>query len=62
MENKSHNAEKLKGGTFWSRPVCNVTRKKQEKPFWFSLLGQMVQFVAILLVELLRIILVSSCG
>ena len=32
---------------------------KQEKPFWFSSLGQMVQYY---FVELLRTILVSSCG
>ena len=28
LEKKSHNAEKLKGGTLWSRPVWYVTRKK----------------------------------
>ena len=29
-EKKSHNAEKVKGGTFWSRPVCYVTRKNSK--------------------------------
>ena len=37
--------KKLKGGPF-SLPVWYVTRKK-EKPFWFSSLGQMIQFGAI---------------
>ena len=40
--------------------VCYA--EKQEKLFWFSSLGQIVQFGAIILVELLRTILVSSCG
>ena len=40
---KSHNAEKkLKGGTM----ACYAG--KQEKPFWFSSLGQIVQFGAII--------------
>ena len=43
---KSHNAEKIERGTLWSRPVCYAG--KQEKPFWFSSLGQMVQFGAII--------------
>ena len=30
-------------GTFWSRPVLCYA-EKEEKPFWFSLLGQMIQF------------------
>ena len=59
-EKKSHNAEKkLKGGTLWYRPVWYVTRGKQEKPFWFSSLGQIVQFGAIIFC---RTILVSSGG
>ena len=33
--------KKLKGGTFWSRPVL---RAKKEKPFELSSLGQMVEF------------------
>ena len=82
---KSHNAEKLKGGTLWEflkHPICCKISKKlkgevllseknftvpkkterglymdfgvvcyaetQEKPFWFSSLGQMVQFGAII--------------
>ena len=34
--------------TLWSRPVWYVTREKQEKLFWFSSLGQMVHFGAII--------------
>ena len=45
---KSHNAENLKGGTLWSRPVWYVTRKTGKKHFWFSSLGQMVQFDTII--------------
>ena len=82
---KSHNAEKLKGGTLWDFPTSILSQnikkmqggpfeeknsekkclavlkkiergdslvspgmvcyaEKQEKPFWFSSLGQMVQF------------------
>ena len=40
IEKKSHNAEKSEEGTLWSRPVLYATRK----PFWFSSLGQQVQF------------------
>ena len=40
--------KKLKGGTLWSRPVWYVTRKNRKNPFWFSSLGQMVQFGAII--------------
>ena len=47
-----------KVGTLWSRPVWYVTRENRKTPFWFSSLGQMVQYF----VELLRTILVSSCG
>ena len=32
--------KKLKGNTLWSRPVLYL----REKPFWFSSLGQQVQF------------------
>ena len=32
--------KKLKGGTLWSRPVLYL----RGKPFWFSSLGQRVQF------------------
>ena len=47
-EKKSHNAaKKLKGGPLWSRPVWCYAGK-QEKPFWFNSLGQMVQFGAII--------------
>ena len=37
----------MKEGTFWSRPVWCYA-EKQEKPFWFSSLGQIVQFGAII--------------
>ena len=37
--------KKTERGTLWSRPVWYVTR---EKPFWFSSLGQMVLFGAII--------------
>ena len=33
FEKKSHNAEKLKGGTLWSRPVWHVTRKNRKNLF-----------------------------
>ena len=39
--------KKIERGTLWSRPVCCYA-EKQEKPFWFSSLGQMVQFGAII--------------
>ena len=42
-EKKFHNAEKCEGG-FFSRPSLYVTRKKKEKPFWFSSLVQQVEF------------------
>ena len=89
LEKKSHNAEKLKGGTLWDFPTSILTQnskkieggpfgekifrnkslavpkkiesgdplvspgmvcyeEKQEEPFWFSSLGQMVQFGAII--------------
>ena len=37
---KSHNAEKLKGGPFSLVRYCML----RGKPFWFSSLGQQVQF------------------
>ena len=44
----SRSAEKkMKGGTLWSRPVWCYA-EKQVKPFWFSSLGQIVQFGAII--------------
>ena len=36
--------------------------RSDKNPFWFSSLGQIVQFGAIIFVEPLRTILVSSCG
>ena len=47
-EKKSHNAEKnWKGGTFGLARYC-MLRGKRAKKFWFSSLGQMVQFGAII--------------
>ena len=40
--------KKLKGGTLWSRHGMVCYAGKQEKPFWFSSLGQIVQFGAII--------------
>ena len=40
--------KQLKGGTLWSRPVWYVTRENRKNLFWFSSLGQMVQFGAII--------------
>ena len=46
---KSHSAEKkLKGGTLWDFPTSIWYAGKQEKPFWFSSLDQIVQFGAII--------------
>ena len=62
-EKKSRSAEKnWKGGPLVS-PGMVWYAGKQEKPFWFSSLDQIVQFGAIFyFVELLKTILVSSCG
>ena len=46
-KNVSQCRKKLKGGTLWSRPVWCYA-EKQVKPFWFSSLGQIVQFGAII--------------
>ena len=46
---KVSQCRKNERGTLWSRPpgmVCYA--EKQEKPFWFSSLGQIVQFGAII--------------
>ena len=58
----SHNAEKTEKGDPLVSPGMVCYAKKQEKLFWFSSLGQMVQFDAIIFLELSRTILVSSCG
>ena len=39
-----------------------MLRGKKEKPFWFSSLGEMIQFGTIKFRKTLRTILVSSCG
>ena len=58
---KSHNAERT-----WNVPLVPLgivlLSEKEEKLFWFSSLGQMIQFGTIKHVELLGTILVSSCG
>ena len=36
--------KKTGGGTLWPRPVLYVTLKKKEQLFWFTSLGQIVQF------------------
>ena len=52
---KSRSAEKkLKGVTLWSRPVWYVTRENRKNPFWFSSLGQMVQFGAIIFCRIFK--------
>ena len=43
FEKKSHNSKKLKRGSF-SLSRYFMLRGKREKPFWFSSLGQMIQF------------------
>ena len=40
--------QKIGLGTLWSPRVWYGTRGKQEKPFWFSSLDQIVQFGAII--------------
>ena len=45
---KSHNAEKTERGASLVSPGMVCYAGKQEKPFWFSSLGQMVQFGAII--------------
>ena len=42
---KSHNAEKTEGGPLVS-PSIVCYAEKEEKPFWFNSLGQMIQFGA----------------
>ena len=60
FEKVSQCRKKWKGDPLVS-PGMVYYAEKQENPFWFSSLGQIVQFGAII-VELLRTILVSSCG
>ena len=45
---KSHNAEKTERGDPLVSPGMVCYAGKQEKPFWFSSLGQIVQFGAII--------------
>ena len=48
-----------KGDSLVSPGTVCYAENKQEKPFWFSLLGKMVRFDTIIL---RRTILVNSCG
>ena len=48
LEKKSHNAEKTERGDPLVSPGMVSYAGKQEKPFWFSSLGQIVQFGAII--------------
>ena len=47
-EKKSHNAEKTERGDPLVSPGMVCYARQQEKSFWFSSLGQMVQFGAII--------------
>ena len=47
-EKKSHSAEKNLNGDPLVSPGMVCYAEKQEKPFWFSSLGQMVQFGSII--------------
>ena len=58
-EKKSHNAEKTERGDPLVSPGMVCYAGKQEKAFWFSSLGQIVQFGAKIFC---RTILVSSGG
>ena len=61
-EKKSRSAEKIERGDFLVSPCLVCYAGKQEKPFWVSSLGRLMQFGATLFCILLRTILVSSCG
>ena len=63
FEKKSHSAEKKaeKGDSLVS-PGMVCYAEKEEKPFWFSSLGQMYQFGTINFSRTCRTILFSSCG
>ena len=54
--------KKIKRGDSLVSPCMVCYAGKQENPFWFSSVGRMVQIGAIIFLELLRTILVSSCG
>ena len=56
---KSRSAEKNERGESLVSPGMVCYAEKQEKPFWFSSLDQIVHFDAIIFC---RTILVSSCG
>ena len=56
---KSNNAEKTERGDSLVSPGMVCYAQKKEKPFWFSSLGQIIQFGTI---KVCRTILVSWCG
>ena len=58
-EKKSQRRKKIEKGDPLVSPGMVCYTGKQENPFWFSSLAQMVQFGAIIFC---RTILVSSCG
>ena len=59
---KSRSAEKNERGESLVSPGMVCYAEKQEKPFWFSSLDQIVHFDAIIFCRTCRTILVSSCG
>ena len=60
FEKKSYNAKKTERGPLVSPGV--VCYEKEGKPFWFSSLGQMIQYMTIKFRRIFRTLLVSSCG
>ena len=62
FEKKSRSAEKNERGESLVSPGMVCYAEKQEKPFWFSSLDQIVHFDAIIFCRTCRTILVSSCG
>ena len=59
---KSRRAEKNERGESLVSPGMVCYAEKQEKPFWFNSLDQIVHFDAIIFCRTCRTILVSSCG
>ena len=55
-------AEKNERGESLVSPGMVCYAEKQEKPFWFSSLDQIVHFDAIIFCRTCRTILASSCG
>ena len=61
FEKKYRSAEKNERRDPLVSPGMVCYAEKQEKPFWFSSLGQIVQFGAIIFCRTFNKILVSSC-